>query len=55
MLLPVWFLTYLHAGKAWPVMVNARTSEVIGEWPYSALKITLAVGGRRGVVGRSRR
>jgi len=43
---PVWFLTYLHAGKAWPVMVNARTGEVIGERPYNALKITLAsVGG----------
>ncbi|MFY4722880.1 hypothetical protein [Streptomyces sp. LaBMicrA B280] len=45
-LLPVWFLTYLHAGKAWAVMVNARTGEVIGERPYSAAKITLAsVGG----------
>ncbi|MFF4928182.1 hypothetical protein ACFY2H_04625 [Streptomyces griseofuscus] len=45
-LLPVWFLTYLHADKAWPVMVNARTGEVIGERPYSAAKITLAsVGG----------
>ncbi|WP_181806765.1 hypothetical protein [Streptomyces shenzhenensis] len=41
-LLPVWFLTYLHAGKSWQVMVNARTGEVIGERPYSALKITLA-------------
>ncbi|MCG7205263.1 hypothetical protein [Streptomyces arenae] len=45
-LLPVWFLTYLHAGKAWPVMVNARTGEVIGKRPYSAMKIALAsVGG----------
>ncbi|WP_431036013.1 hypothetical protein ACQYWQ_18715 [Streptomyces sp. P6-2-1] len=45
-LLPVWFLTYIHAGKAWPVMVNARTGEVIGKRPWSALKITLAsVGG----------
>ncbi|MFG2954813.1 hypothetical protein ACGF5O_13900 [Streptomyces sp. NPDC048291] len=41
-LLPVWFLTCLHAGKAWPVMVNARTGEVIGERPCSALKTTLA-------------
>ncbi|WP_018549060.1 hypothetical protein [Streptomyces sp. LaPpAH-108] len=45
-LLPVWFLTYVHAGRTWPVMVNARTGEVIGERPYSATKITLAsVGG----------
>ncbi|MFJ2954220.1 hypothetical protein [Streptomyces sp. NPDC087270] len=43
MLLPVWFLTYLHAGKSWQVMVNARTGEVIGERPYSAAKITAAI------------
>ncbi|WP_380580810.1 hypothetical protein [Streptacidiphilus monticola] len=42
LLLPVWFLTYLHAGKAWQVMVNARTGEVIGERPYSPLKIAVA-------------
>jgi DNA-directed RNA polymerase subunit RPC12/RpoP len=42
MLLPVWFLTYLHAGKSWQVMVNARTGEVIGDRPYSAAKITAA-------------
>ncbi len=42
-LLPVWFLTYLHAGRSWQVMVNARTGEVIGERPYSAAKITAAV------------
>ncbi|MCX3058224.1 hypothetical protein [Streptomyces beihaiensis] len=41
-LLPVWFLTYVHAGKTWPVMVNARTGEVIGKRPYSAVKIALA-------------
>ncbi|MEU6848490.1 hypothetical protein ABZ901_00905 [Actinacidiphila alni] len=43
LLLPVWFLTYLHAGKSWQVMVNARTGEVIGERPYSAAKITAAI------------
>ncbi|WP_377268559.1 hypothetical protein [Peterkaempfera sp. SMS 1(5)a] len=43
MLLPVWFLSYLHAGKSWQVMVNARTGEVIGERPYSAGKIAAAV------------
>ncbi|ASN28091.1 hypothetical protein LK07_00345 [Streptomyces pluripotens] len=41
-LLPVWFLTYLHGGKTWPVMVNARTGEVIGKRPYSPVKIILA-------------
>jgi DNA-directed RNA polymerase subunit RPC12/RpoP len=43
MLLPVWFLTYLHAGRSWQVMVNARTGEVIGDRPYSAAKITAAI------------
>ncbi|MFC1410156.1 hypothetical protein ACEZCY_12895 [Streptacidiphilus sp. N1-12] len=43
LLLPVWFLTYLHAGKPLQVMVNARTGEVIGERPYSAAKIAAAV------------
>ncbi|WP_037603977.1 hypothetical protein [Streptacidiphilus rugosus] len=42
LLLPVWFMSYLHGGKPWPVMVNARTGEVIGERPYSALKIAVA-------------
>ena len=43
MLLPVWFLSYLHGGRTWQVMVNAHTGEVIGRRPYSALKITLTV------------
>jgi DNA-directed RNA polymerase subunit RPC12/RpoP len=43
LLLPVWFLTYLHAGKTWNVTVNARTGEVHGERPYSAGKITAAI------------
>jgi hypothetical protein len=43
MLLPVWFLSYLHGGKTWQVMVNAHTGEVIGNRPYSAIKITLTV------------
>ncbi|MEN3306249.1 MAG: hypothetical protein V7603_2451 [Micromonosporaceae bacterium] len=42
-LLPVWIAAYLHAGKPWQVMVNGRTSEVIGQRPYSAAKITAAV------------
>ncbi|MEU8507659.1 hypothetical protein AB0C40_23665 [Streptomyces brevispora] len=43
MLLPVWFLTYLYAGRSWQVMVNARTAEVIGERPYSKGKIAATV------------
>ncbi|MFJ6153402.1 hypothetical protein ACWD6L_04610 [Micromonospora profundi] len=43
MLLPVWIAAYLHAGKSYQVLVNARTGEVIGERPYSAAKIAAAV------------
>lgn len=42
-LLPVWFLTYLHGGKPWHVMVNACTGEVVGQRPYSAAKIAAVV------------
>jgi hypothetical protein len=43
MFLPVWFLSYRHAGKLFQVMVNAHTGEVVGHRPYSAIKITLTV------------
>jgi predicted RNA-binding Zn-ribbon protein involved in translation (DUF1610 family) len=43
LLLPVWLACYLHAGKTYQVMVNARTGEVLGERPYSAGKIIAAI------------
>jgi Zn finger protein HypA/HybF involved in hydrogenase expression len=42
-LLPLWIASYLHGGKTYTVMVNANSGEVIGERPYSWLKIALAV------------
>lgn len=42
-LLPVWIAAYLHAGRTWQVFVNANTGEVIGERPFSAMKIVAAV------------
>ncbi len=44
-LLPLWLSTYLFKGKSYNFMVNARTGEVQGGRPYSAVKITLAVVG----------
>ncbi|MEN3356240.1 MAG: hypothetical protein V7637_222 [Mycobacteriales bacterium] len=41
-LLPVWLAAYMHAGKTWQVQVNASTGEVMGDRPYSALKIFAA-------------
>jgi endogenous inhibitor of DNA gyrase (YacG/DUF329 family) len=43
MLLPVWLAVYLYAGKAFQVFVNAHTGQVVGERPYSAVKIAFAV------------
>ena len=45
LLLPVWIGAYQFQGKVFQVMVNARTGEVQGERPYSAIKITLLVFG----------
>jgi DNA-directed RNA polymerase subunit RPC12/RpoP len=43
MLLPVWILAYIYAGKTFQVLVNAHTGEVIGQRPYSVPKIIAAV------------
>ena len=42
-LLPVWISAYSFKDKTYRFLVNARTGEVQGERPYSAIKITLAV------------
>lgn len=43
MLLPVWIVCYIFAGRTWQVLVNGRTAEVIGQRPYSKGKIAAAV------------
>jgi len=43
LLLPLWIATYIAAGKTFHVYVNANTGEVIGERPYSAVKIIAPV------------
>lgn len=42
-LLPLWIASYIYGGKAYQVLVNANTGEVVGDRPYSKLKIALAV------------
>lgn len=42
-LLPVWISAYRYRNQQYQVIVNARTSEVQGDRPYSVWKITLAV------------
>lgn len=41
-LLPVWIAAYVHAGRPWQVTINADTGEVVGDRPYSWVKITAA-------------
>jgi ribosomal protein S27E len=44
-LLPVWISAYQYGGKQFQVVINAQTGEVLGDRPYSKVKITLAVLG----------
>ena len=43
LLMPLWVATYVAAGTVFHVYVNANTGKVIGERPYSPVKIALAV------------
>lgn len=43
LLLPAWISAYKYKEKLYHFTVNACTGEVVGERPYSALKIALAV------------
>ncbi|MFZ5999233.1 MAG: hypothetical protein ACOYW3_01890, partial [Bacteroidota bacterium] len=44
-LMPVWISAYKYNNKVYQFLINARTGEVQGQRPYSALKIALAVIG----------
>jgi hypothetical protein len=43
LLMPVWIAAYLYGGKSFQVLVNAHTGQVVGERPYSWVKIFFAV------------
>ncbi|MCI0437783.1 MAG: hypothetical protein L0177_01470 [Chloroflexi bacterium] len=43
LLLPVWISAYKHKNKTYRFLINARTGEVQGERPWSALKIIFAL------------
>jgi len=42
-LLPVWISAYRYRGRAFRILINARTGEVQGERPYSPWKIAGAI------------
>jgi ribosomal protein S27E len=44
-LLPAWVLTYAFAGKSYTVLIHGQTGRVIGNAPYSWIKITALVIG----------
>lgn len=41
LLMPLWMATYIVGGRVFRVYVNANTGQVVGERPYSAVKIAL--------------
>jgi len=41
--LPLWISAYRYSDKPYRFTINARTGEVHGERPYSAIKIILLV------------
>ena len=51
LLMPVWIAAYLYGGKSFQVLVNAHTGQVVGERPYSWIKIFFAVLAALVVVG----
>lgn len=42
-LLPAWLAVYVYAGRTFEVAINALTGEVLGERPWSVVKIVAAV------------
>jgi len=42
-LLPIWSLTYRHGGKDFAVLVHGTSGRVVGDAPYSGIKIALLV------------
>jgi predicted RNA-binding Zn-ribbon protein involved in translation (DUF1610 family) len=44
-LLPVWSLTYTWSGRSYAVLIHGQTGKVVGEAPYSWIKILLLAMG----------
>lgn len=50
-LLPVWIATYRFQDKPYRVLINGRTGVVVGDRPWSWVKIGLLVGGILALIG----
>lgn len=44
LLLPVWMATYRYQNQPYQVLINGETGKVVGDRPYSIIKIALAAG-----------
>lgn len=42
-LVPVWLVSYTYGSRNFQILANGYTGKIAGEWPYSWVKITLAV------------
>lgn len=43
LLVPLWVVCYVYAGKSWQIVMNGRTGEIHGERPWAKGKIALTV------------
>ena len=43
LLLPIWIAAYSYRAQTYQLIVNAQTGEVLGNRPYSTVKIALAI------------
>jgi hypothetical protein len=43
LLLPVWTLTYRYAGKPYTVLIHGQSGRIVGDAPWSPVKIALLV------------
>ena len=44
MLLPVWFMTYIHDGKTYSFALNGQTGKIAGTPPFNSLKCGIFCG-----------
>jgi hypothetical protein len=43
LLLPVYSMSYSFNGKSYQIVINGENGKIVGEYPKSAVKITIAV------------
>lgn len=49
-LVPVWMMTFMFAGKRWPIVISGQTGAVYGKFPVNRVKMVLTVAAMFAVV-----